>query len=304
MRARTFASVAILVLAGRPAAAADPETTTSAKSCELFAFRGSAPQAEQREVPLDARVLVAYEACESTRASISLWHDGEPVPGSAIYGWSADARWATFKPAKPLDPQSLYVVALDTERGSSIFEFTTGSSLSPDDSDARPALRVLDAQSTASSPNGTVRSAFTLELTYPKVGPLGAFYLGGQKRIEAAQDNAPALVTDRLALVDGRRTVPVLQTVETRPGEKACFSVLYENAAGKLSTSSEETCALAPAPKEAASAGSPETGCSAAPRSRAGAASAVAAVAVACVVIARRARRSPRSPRPSLPPAR
>lgn len=215
-----------------------------AKTCELFAFRGSAPQPDQRDVPLDARILVAYEACGSSRATISLWKRGDPVDGIDVYGWSADASWATFKPAKPLDPASSYVAVLETERGASVIAFTTGTALSPPDADAKPSLRVLNAQyaSARLMPDGRARAEFTLELIHPKIGPLGAFYLGGPKRIE----NSSALVTERLALADGRPTVPVLQTIETRPGEPSCFSVLYEDAAGRLSTASEPACTVVP----------------------------------------------------------
>lgn len=254
MRSRSVvpALVALVeILAGHATVAradvAGPSTSSPTRACELFAFRGSAPLPDERGVPLDARILVAYEACESTRATISVWHEGVPLDGAAVYGWSADARWAAFKPREPLAPEASYVVVLETERGASVVKFVTGASLSPEAIDAQPSLRVLGAAYQGPrGADGRAPASFTLELSYPRSGPLGAFYLGGQKRIEAVLDHAPALVTERLALADGRSAVPVLQTVSATPGEPSCFSVLYEDAAGRLSRASEPTCAVVP----------------------------------------------------------
>lgn len=289
------ASVVVLGAATTPASAADNRVADDSDpiaSCELFAFRGSAPMPEEREVPIDARVLVAYEACGTGTAKISLLEDGLPVDGVDVYGFSSDASWATFKPRDALKPQTRYVVVLETDRGTSVLRFTTGTQMSPPDAEARPSLRVLSAQYTSKPlmPDGRARADVTLELTHPKSGPLGAFYLGGPKRVE----NSTSLVTDRLALADGRLSVPVLQTIETRPGEPACFSVLYEDAAGRLSTASEPACAVVPGKPEGTS--DDAKGCAASPRvaareRAAGGASAIV-VGVAAVAVRRRRRRA------------
>ena len=210
--------------------------------------------ATKAPVPLDARILLRPGGCFQPTTDVFSLRLESAAPGSGSIELdtttiraSVDGTFASIKPKQKLEPSTAYVLTLAPrvgtpgQSGSSV-KFTTGTDETTPTIET-PTLEVVSG--TYIPPSQGVSQAgatFNLRLSMPKGGAIGgAFYVNGKKLTKDPSGND----TDGLKTFDGETTVETSTYRAITPGETTCFTVVYEDPAGRVSPSSASSCLVA-----------------------------------------------------------
>lgn len=243
------------LLVGVGIASADPAEPAGAAAPQCNRATIAETVATKAPVPLDARILLRPAGCfQPTTDVFSLRLASAPADpiemGTTTIQASTDGTFVSLKPKQKLEPATAYVLTLSSgasapgQPGSSV-TFTTGTEETTPTTEA-PSLEVVSGTYVPPSQGVSQAGAtFNLRLSMPKGGAIGgAFYLNGKKLTKSPSGNDVA-TTDGLKTFDGPTTVETSTYRGITPGEKTCFTVVYEDPAGRVSPSSEESCLVA-----------------------------------------------------------
>lgn len=207
--------------------------------CEPSRLTGSSVAHGDVGVERDARLLVAIDACgEKPRAT--LLRDGVPVEAEILFGRTVRESWVSVRPRLLLEQKATYALSVDAGGQVSHLAFTTGDGQASLNND-KPTITVLSTQYVTSENDvGYATANFVLELRAKRPQRGGVFYVGRHPSPSAGF----AFEADAVGFDDGTGIARVTVQAGVRVLDpKRCFAVTYEDVGGRVSETTEGTCA-------------------------------------------------------------